>query len=205
MKTDAGRHIAARPAGTEGQTRRGRAAADVAAACALAAGLFVMAMAFIEPREDASAVAGSQRTLAAAAEDPFALLGLALEQVYRAFGETEEKAIYDALAQVAAGEALETLYLQKRDALVNAAFDGGSQRVDHIDVTSADAAVMGERLSIDGRWRVIGAVGHADHQHIRGAAYVAQVDFALRPEGWRMVGFALRDIDREAVGQPLDP
>ncbi|SEB05510.1 hypothetical protein [Rubrimonas cliftonensis] len=183
-----------------------QAAAAIAAAFAISVGLLVAAMEMKERRlGDADSATWPPTSLADAAAQPRALLGLALEQVYEAFGETAETAIYDRLARVAAGEALETLYLQKRDALVNAAFDGGTQRVDHVDVTEAEAAVEGGLVSVAGRWRVVGAVGHEDHRHIRGAVYTARVDFALGPEGWRMVAFDLRDIDRQAVGEPLDP
>lgn len=198
-------------------TRTGRIAALPTAAwaslatlasCVAAIALVVVALTVIDMRPDRPAddAAGwPPATPTAAATQSEALLGTALDQIYRAFGETGEAAIYDALAQVAAGSALETLYLQRRDALVNAAFDGGAQRVDHVDVLAADATVEGERVAVDGRWRVIGAVGHDDHQHVRGAAYTARIAFERLPEGWRMVDFALRDIDREAVGEALDP
>lgn len=182
-----------------------QAVAAIAAAFAISVGLLVAAMEIKERRSGEDAATWPPTSPAAAAAQPRALLGLALEQVYEAFGETGETAIYDRLARVAAGEALETLYLQKRDALVNAAFDGGTQRVDHVDVTEAEASVKGGLVSVAGRWRVVGAVGHEDHRHVRGALYTARVDFALRPEGWRMIAFDLRDIDRQAVGEPLDP
>jgi hypothetical protein len=181
-----------------------RATLAIATACAAAITVLALGLRHVEPRRDAAADWPPATPEAAAAQSE-ALLGMALEQVYRAFGETGETAIYDALARVAADDALEALYLQRRDALVNAAFDGGAQRVDHIDVLAAEATVEGDRVAVDGRWRVIGAVGHQDHQHVRGAAYTARLAFALRPEGWRMVDFALRDIDREAVGEPLGP
>ena len=176
-----------------------------AASAAISVALLVASMEVKERRLAEAAATWPPTTLEAAAAQPEALLGLALEQVYRAFGETEEAAIYDSLARVAADEALETLYLQRRDALVNAAFDGGTQQVDHVDVAEAEASVEGDRVAVSGRWSVIGAVGHEDHRHVRGAAYTADIAFALRPEGWRMVGFELRDVDRTGVGERLDP
>jgi hypothetical protein len=181
-----------------------RATLAIAAACAASIAVMAVALSVVEPRGDAAAD-WPPATPEAAAAQPEAMLGMALEQIYRAFGETGETAIYDALARVAADDALEALYLQRRDALVNAAFDGGAQRVDHVDVLAAEATVEADRVAIDGRWRVIGAVGHEDHQHVRGAAYTARLSFALRPEGWRVVAFDLRDIDREAIGAPVDP
>lgn len=181
-----------------------RAMLAISAACVVSIAVLALGLRYVQPHRD-TAVDWPPATLEAAAAQSEALLGLALEQVYRAFGETGETAIYDALARVAAEDALEALYLQRRDALVNAAFDGGAQRVDHVDVLASEATVEGDRVAINGRWRVIGAVGHEDHQHIRGAAYTARLSFAQRPEGWRMVAFDLRDIDREAIGAPVDP
>ena len=92
-----------------------------------------------------------------------------LSVVYRAFGETEEARIYDALAEVAAGGALEQLYLERLGAMA----DGGlepDQTIHEMELLGLSARSADNVVTIDAKWRVLGTVGHAEHMHVRGNA-----------------------------------
>ena len=100
-----------------------------------------------------------------------------LSVVYKAFGETEEARIYDGLAEVAAGGALEQLYLERL----------GARAEDDV-------------VTIDAKWRVLGTVGHAEHMHVRGNAYSASLTLEPVEGEWRLTGFELKDVDRTDAG-----
>jgi hypothetical protein len=175
------------------------------ASLALVAGLFVLGLTRPEHAhgpEGGAMVHGATGAVPGDAEaalaDPAALLGHVLSRLYLAFGEREEDAIYDALAEVAAGPALETLYLEKRAAL----FDdpaGATQAVHGIDVLDVEAAERDGAILLYGRWRVLGAVGHEDHVHVRGHAYAARLTLERTDVGWRLTGFALIEVERRGA------
>lgn len=132
-------------------------------------------------------------------ELPLALPGI-LETIYRAYDEVDEGRIYDLLAQVAEDEALEVLYLE-RMASVDRAGLSASQKIHEVQVVSLSARVRGASVDLNAQWRVLGTVGHAEHMHMRGNAYTAELVMEPRDDGWRIVGFSLLDIDRSEVGQ----
>lgn len=143
------------------------------------------------------------------AMESYRLAPLLLNQVYLAFGETEETAIYDALAEVAAGPALEALYLERIGAMAGGGLTESDQEIHEMEVIRLDTRRAGDRLHMDARWRVIGTVGHAEHMHVRGNIYAA--DFLVEPVAgaWRFTEFTLRDVDRTGAGEtfaaPPDP
>lgn len=124
----------------------------------------------------------------------------ALGQVYAAFELAEEAAIYDALATAAAGEALDTLYLQRRAALADRGLDSANQVVHEIEVLSVVAERDSDVLRADARWRVLGIVGHERHRHMRGNAYTADLELSRIDGAWRITGFDLRDVNRTEAG-----
>ncbi len=136
---------------------------------------------------------------AAARAAPARLAEHVLARLYAAFGEREEAAIYDALAKVAEGEVLESLYLEKRAALLDPASGASGQSLHGIEVTEAALSERAGVFEIAARWHAIGAVEHGDHVHVRGNAYAAQLRLVPRAEGWRLTGFDLLDIERQAV------
>jgi hypothetical protein len=118
--------------------------------------------------------------------------------IYGAFALTEEGAIYDALARVASGEALEALYLERAGALATGGLP--DQTVHDLSLLSGSWRPEGDAVRAEVRWAVLGEVGHAEHTHMRGNAYGADLVIGHTREGWRLTGFALTDLDRSAAG-----
>jgi len=138
-----------------------------------------------------------------AAENGFRIAPAMLGVVYDAFGQTEEAAIYDRLAEVAAGDALEALYLERVGAMARGGLTEGDQEIHEMELISLSTRPEGNDLIMDATWRVIGTVGHAEHMHVRGNTYTA--DLRLTPVGgaWRFTGFTLRDVDRSDAGEMI--
>lgn len=125
--------------------------------------------------------------------------------VYEAFGRSTEDEIYDTLAGVAAGEALEALYLERMGAMAGGGLDASSQTVHEMRLTELTSRSRGDAVAMEARWQVIGRVGHSEHEHVRGNAYAARL--ALEPvEGaWRITEFDLLDVDRTLAGTRAAP
>ena len=120
--------------------------------------------------------------------------------VYDAFGRAEEAEVYDTLAEVAAGDALEALYLERMGAMAGGGLDASDQTIHEMRLTDLATRQSGERLSMEARWQVIGIVGHDAHRHVRGNAYAADLTVEPVDGAWRITGFDLRDIDRTLAG-----
>lgn len=122
--------------------------------------------------------------------------------VYDAFGKTGEAEIYDTLASVTHGDALEYLYLERVGAMAGGGLEEEADQTIHeinllnTQVTRADAALL-----IDASWQVIGTVGHAEHLHVRGNTYSADLVVAPTDGAWRITDFTLREVNRDAAGQ----
>ncbi len=121
-----------------------------------------------------------------------------LERIYEAFAATGEAEIYDGLAGVAAGDALEALYLERAGALASGGLP--DQVVHEIRVLSGTWAEDGDAMRADIRWTVIGEVGHDAHTHMRGNAYGAVLRLEPEDGAWRLTGFDLTDVDRTGAG-----
>ncbi len=121
--------------------------------------------------------------------------------VYDAFGETEEGTIYDTLASVTDGEALEYLYLERVGAMAGGGLEEADQTIHEIKLLNTQVSREGSTLAIDASWQVIGTVGHAEHLHVRGNTYSAKLAVAPVEGAWRITGFELLDVDRDAAGE----
>ncbi|MDW3222390.1 MAG: hypothetical protein R8G34_05790 [Paracoccaceae bacterium] len=121
--------------------------------------------------------------------------------IYDAFGQTEEDAIYDTLATVTHGDALEFLYLERVGAMAGGGLEEADQTIHEIKLLDTQVARDGLALAIDASWQVIGTVGHAEHLHVRGNTYRA--DFLVSPvEGaWRITDFDLLEVNRDSAGE----
>jgi len=107
-----------------------------------------------------------------------------LLEVYEAFGQTEENAIYDSLASVTSGDALEYLYLERVGAMAGGGLEEADQTIHEIKLLDTQIMRDGASLSIDASWQVVGTVGHAEHL---GA--------------WRITDFELLDVNRDGAGE----
>lgn len=121
--------------------------------------------------------------------------------VYDAFGRTQENEIYDTLASVADGEALERLYLERVGAMKGGGLEEADQTIHEIKLLSSSVSSAKNALLIDASWQVIGTVGHAEHLHVRGNTYNA--DLTVKPVGdaWKITGFELLDVNRDTAGE----
>jgi len=123
-----------------------------------------------------------------------------LAVIYRAFAETEERQIYDSLAEVSAGGALETLYLERVGAMAGGGLKQADQQLHAMELVGLSSRRRGKTLQMNVSWRVVGTVGHATHLHVRGNTYAA--DMVIEPvDGvWRISDFELTDVDRSHAG-----
>ena len=177
---------------------------------ALGVGLGAVAVAaalFWPNREDAAQTAAfsapglEPMTLADARQEFWRLTPALLLVVYEAFGETEEGAIYDTLADVTHGEALEYLYLERVGAMAGGGLDEADQTIHEIKLLDTNVSNQEGALLIDASWQVIGTVGHAEHMHVRGNTYSADLTVTPIDGAWRITDFTLLDVNREAAGE----
>jgi hypothetical protein len=123
-----------------------------------------------------------------------------LDGVYRAFSATSEDAIYDALAEVAAGGALSALYLERRGAMAENGLDQATQQIHSMEILQLLPRRDGSTLLWDTKWRVVGTVGDATHIHARGNTYSANLTIQPSNGHWKVTGFVLKDVDRSDAG-----
>jgi hypothetical protein len=140
-------------------------------------------------------------TVEAARNEFFLLTPALLLVVYDAFGQTSEDAIYDTLASVTHGDALEYLYLERVGAMAGGGLEEADQTIHEIKLLNSQVRSDGATLDIDAAWQVIGTVGHAEHLHVRGNTYSAGLTVAPVDGAWRITSFDLRDVNRDAAGE----
>ncbi|MEL7345011.1 MAG: hypothetical protein AAFN59_09160, partial [Pseudomonadota bacterium] len=121
--------------------------------------------------------------------------------VYDAFGQTQEDEIYDTLASVADGDALEELYLERAGAMKGGGVEEADQTIHEIKLLASTATSADNTLVIDASWQVIGTVGHAEHLHVRGNTYSADLTVAPMGDAWKITAFELTEVNREAAGE----
>ncbi|KPP93146.1 MAG: hypothetical protein HLUCCA08_11150 [Rhodobacteraceae bacterium HLUCCA08] len=168
--------------------------------CLAAAGWLVLREA-TDPGLAAHPVPGmGEMNAAELSRDGYLVIPAMLREVYVAFGATEEAVIHDTLAAVAAGPALETLYLDRAGAMAGGGLDGADQEIHEMELLDLASSRDGAMLSVNATWRVLGTVGHAEHMHVRGNVYSAALTLAPTAAGWRITGFELLDVDRSDAG-----
>ncbi|MEM1389009.1 MAG: hypothetical protein AAF748_13100 [Pseudomonadota bacterium] len=140
-------------------------------------------------------------TLADARDNFYRLAPALLGTIYQAFALTQEDEIYDTLASVTDGDALEYLYLERASALAQGGLQEGDQTIHEIEMVRAKTQVDGPGLAIDAVWQVIGTVGHAEHMHVRGNTYSADLQVMPVEGAWRVTGFVLREVNRDTAGE----
>ncbi|MFZ5965340.1 hypothetical protein ACOXXX_20545 [Thalassococcus sp. BH17M4-6] len=172
--------------------------AKILAAVVLVFGIGVGAWAFLAQGADEAATEGQMSATEFSRESPLLLPDI-LDVVYDAFGQTEEAAIYDRLADVSSGPALEQLYLERVGAMAGGGLNP-DQEIHEIELSGMSARSEGQRVTIDAKWRVLGVVGHAEHMHMRGNAYSADLVFEFVEDRWKITGFTLTDVDRTDAG-----
>lgn len=140
-------------------------------------------------------------TIEQARVDFWRLTPALLLEVYDAFGQTEEDTIYDTLAAVTHGEALEYLYLERVGAMAGGGLEEADQTIHEIKLLNTQVARDGTDLAIGATWQVVGTVGHAEHLHVRGNTYSADLLVSPVDGAWRITDFTLLDVNRDAAGE----
>ena len=171
-------------------------------------GLSLAAFAFFFLKQDTisdtdafSAPGLDPMTISEAQGDFWRLTPALLLVVYEAFGETQEDAIYDTLASVTHGEALEDLYLELVGAMRGGGLDEVDQTIHEIKLLNTQVTREKRALVIDASWQVIGTVGHAEHMHVRGNTYSADLTVSPVEGAWRITDFELLDVNRDQAGE----
>ncbi|WP_375259553.1 hypothetical protein [Citreimonas sp.] len=118
-----------------------------------------------------------------------------LAVIYDAFGRTEEAEIYDTLAQVAGGDALVTLYLERMGAMAGVDYEP-DQTVFEMEMLDLDARETDGGVWMDATWHVMGIVGHGGHSHVRDNTYAAELEMTPTDGAWRITRFSLTDAER---------
>ena len=167
------------------------------------AALAIAAVVVVFSSEDglvkARAMDFGEKTAAEVGNEGYKIAPAMLAVVYKAFGETEEALIYDGLAEVAAGDALEQLYLERLGAMAGGGLQP-DQTIHEMELLGLNARADRAVVAMDAKWRVLGTVGHAEHMHIRGNAYSAALTLEPVDGAWRLTGFELKDVDRTDAG-----
>lgn len=172
------------------------------------AGVIAAAVAIVWPRsgqisetDTFSAPGLDPLTIGTAQVEFWRLTPALLLEVYKAFGETQEDAIYDTLASVTHGKALEYLYLERVGAMKGGGLDEVDQTIHEIKLLNTQVAREDSSLVIDASWQVIGTVGHSEHLHVRGNTYSADLTVSPVEGAWRITDFELLDVNRDTAGE----
>lgn len=99
-----------------------------------------------------------------------------LRNIYRAFDQRTESAVYDVLARSIQGDLLQKIYLQTANALSLDAQSATRIQVSELEVHIDALQQIKKRLGFkaDVQWNVLGTVGHWGHQHTRVNRYTAK-------------------------------
>ena len=174
----------------------------IVAALAAAAGFALMPSGKAISETDTFTAPGlDPLTIEEARADFWRLTPALLLVVYDAFGQTDEGAIYDTLASVTDGEALEYLYLERVGAMAGGGLEEADQTIHEIKLLNTRVSRDGATLAIDASWQVIGTVGHAEHLHVRGNTYSADLSVTPVDGAWRITDFELLEVNRDTAGE----
>jgi len=128
--------------------------------------------------------------------DSEAVVSALLRNTYRAFDFVGESAVYDALQRSVDGEVLQDAYLQTRRALEIRNQGGARVKVKEVTLESCRVEPVEEGFRARCVWTVDGSVGHWGHVHQRRNRYEADLTFASRDGGWKIVGLEMLDEAR---------
>ncbi|WP_171099196.1 MULTISPECIES: hypothetical protein [unclassified Ruegeria] len=121
--------------------------------------------------------------------------------IYDAFDKKQEDEIYDTLARVTHGDALEYLYLERVGAMAGGGIEEQDQTIHEINLLDTRVDRVETALLISSTWQVIGTVGHSEHLHVRGNTYSADLTISPVEGAWRITDFELLDVDRDTAGE----
>jgi len=114
--------------------------------------------------------------------------------IYGAFSEADESAVYDALSESVDGELLEKIYREIYGSLI--AKEHGGVVSEILDVSAIDTEVVDEpvldpagvpRFQVRAVWEVNSVASHEGHSHLRSHQYEALYLLARGGDGWRII------------------
>jgi hypothetical protein len=110
----------------------------------------------------------------------------------------KDEEIYDVLARSVAGEFLNEVYLQNKEALRIDAAEGALSIIDRLDVKSIESMqrLKNGAIAIVANWDVYGSVLHWDHIHFRCNTYRAELTIAPADDYWKLTRVVLLDEER---------
>jgi len=122
-----------------------------------------------------------------------------LEGVYHGFHFHEPEVQYEVLAEVLAGPALESTFLEARRTRERRDRDDTRVTVSEVAVIHAEPEPLGDApgFSARCRWRTVGLVGHWGHFHQRRNRYQAELRVEVVDGAWKATGFELGTRERE--------
>jgi hypothetical protein len=125
------------------------------------------------------------------------LQGLILN-TYRAFMLDDDEDVYDVLARSVAGDFLDEVYLQNREAMRMGGSEGASTLVDRLDIKSVESmkGLKDGGIAIVASWDVYGSVSHSGHIHYRCNTYRAELTLVPTEDFWKLTSFQLLDEER---------
>jgi hypothetical protein len=125
------------------------------------------------------------------------LRGLLLN-TYRAFMLDQDEEVYDVLARSVAGEFLNEVYLQNREALSPDNSEDAMSLVNRLDVRSIESLSRAKdgTITLVAEWDVYGSVLHWDHIHFRCNAYKAELRLVPMDGYWKLTRLQLLDGKR---------
>jgi len=115
------------------------------------------------------------------------------QNIYRAFEQRKEGAIYDALAESVAGPLLEDFYLEVIRGLRMEELGGGISRVESVELLEKEITELSGQpraiFEITATWNVSGTLEHWGHIHSRTNQYRARFHIEGLADGWRITHF----------------
>jgi len=126
------------------------------------------------------------------------ILGGLMLNTYRALMLDDDEETYDILARSVAGEFLNDIYLQNREALRMDAEDAALSLVNRLDVTAVESLERGPDggVSMIVEWDVYGLVYHWEHVHFRCNTYRAELTIVPMDGYWKLTRLQLLDGKR---------
>lgn len=131
------------------------------------------------------------------------------QNLYRAFGFTEEEDIYEGLLSTVDLALLERLYTDIHKGLVQQEHGGAVSEVELVSPIETRITALGTfppndapGFTVRERWQVQGAVHHFGHYHRRTTEYLADYTVVAGTDGWR-----IRDtnvIEQKRIGDETD-
>ncbi|WP_430817048.1 hypothetical protein [Carboxylicivirga sp. RSCT41] len=126
------------------------------------------------------------------------LLDDLLTNVYRAFDQKLEDAVYDRLALSVTDEQLAEIYLQNRESMALENRGGARATVDEVTISEvyAISQLKAGTYQADTEWTVRGSVNHFGHTHYRQNRYRALVTLIIEKDIWKIGNVEILDARR---------